>query len=162
MYIVIINVKMIVELNWTRARAFNFKIEQKLNKDSSLDELSRMHLSLFERIERVRVFRSTNWIEYEFFLRSNAQLELVVWAEIRIECSTHGLSARFEISSWVRTCRFVRRVDLSDQVYVRGPCPWTSSNVLTLELSFESCSSSRIEFDWKKKSCPNSTRRFSQ
>jgi hypothetical protein len=130
-----------VGLGWTRARASNPRFGQGwahtfcsrgLDGFGFLsDELDRVHPFcseglngfgfLFDGLNRTRIF-----------VRSDVQLEIVVWVEIRVECPTHGLGGRFGVSGWVRTCRLVRRVGLGGQV-MSEPEPWASSGALALE-----------------------------
>jgi hypothetical protein len=88
---------------------------------------------LFDGLNRTRIF-----------VRSNVQFEIVVWVEIRIECSIHELSDRlkFRIES--------RHADSFELEF------WINSRISILKLSFEILfvESNRIE-----KKCSNSTRR---
>jgi hypothetical protein len=106
------------------------------------------------RIEPDKHFWSRGLIEFEFlfdelnrtriFVRSNVQLETVVWVKIRVECSIHELNdrLRFRIES--------EHADPSE------PESWASSRASILGLGSEVLfvGSNRIE-----KKCPNSTRR---
>jgi hypothetical protein len=105
--------RMIVELSWTRARAFNPRVEQGWTHLICSTNWIGQAL-LIERIDRIRVLVQRVELNRHTCL-SSTQSEFRLIQKSRIEWSTLELNNQicFYALSW--TSNSVRRIDLSDQ-----------------------------------------------
>jgi hypothetical protein len=130
--------RVVVGLDWTRARAFNSRFGQDWTYSSRPSESNELRF-LSERIERVEVFVranysssdfcSTNWIEQTYLF-----VEHSIRISIHTKCSNWMINSKidhrilFDELSW--TSNPVRRIDLNDQ-----PCSSPSSGLARVSWS---------------------------
>ncbi len=123
--------RVIVELSWTRARAFNSRFEQDWTYSSRPSESNELEF-LSERIERIEIFVRTNYSSSNF-CSTNWIEQTYLFVEHSIRISNHT-----KISSWIINCRIERSILFYE-------LSWTSNFVRRIDLSDQSCSSPSSE-----------------
>jgi hypothetical protein len=122
--------RVIVELSWIRARAFNPKIGQNWTHSFCSKELNEFEF-LFEKIDRIRIL--VRRVESNrHTCSSSTQFESRLIQKSRIEWSFLELNDQVCSTNWI------------EQAILFEFELWASSNVLILELNFEFCSSSWV------------------